>query len=138
MISLPPIGICARNFHSFNFAFDLGSSSITFTVEQDVTVTSIRTAIYDSNMKLATNLSSFSSVIYLVTKNQFLNPITDPQQLKTMQQMLIENATAQQELGFYSAPQAYYRTNPPPQIPNGYENSVGNLIETDDEDTDTD
>ena len=135
---LPVIGICARNFHSFNFAFDLGSSSITFTVEQDVTVTSIRTAIYDSNMKLATNLSSFSSVIYLVTKNQFLNPITDPQQLKTMQQMLIENATAQQELGFYSAPQAYYRTNPPPQIPNGYENSVGNLIETDDEDTDTD
>ena len=134
---LPVIGICARNFHSFNFAFDLGSSSITFTVEQDVTVTSIRTAIYDSNMKLATNLSKYSSVIYLVTKNQFLNPITDPKDLKTMQQMLIENATTQQELGFYNAPQGYYRTNPPPIVPADYDKSSGNLIEDDtDEDSD--
>ena len=134
---LPVIGICARNFHSFNFAFDLGSSSITFTVEQDVTVTSIRTAIYDSNMRLATNLSKYSSVIYLVTKNQFLNPISDPKDLKTMQQMLIENATAQQELGFYSAPQGYYRTNPPPIMPPNYNKDFGNLIEDDtDEDSD--
>jgi len=134
---LPVIGICARNFHSFNFAFDLGSSSITFTVEQDVTVTSIKTAIYDSNMKLATNLSSFSSVIYLVTKNKFLNPITDPNDMKTMQQMLIENATAEQELGFYSAPMGYYRTNPPPIMTPNYNKDFGNLIE-DDDDTDTD
>ena len=133
---LPVIGICARNFHSFNFAFDLGSSSITFTCEQDVTVTSIKTAIYDSNMKLATNLSKYSSVIYLVTRNQFLNPITDPKQMKTMQQMLIENATAQPELGFYRMPPSDYRTEMPPIVPKGYDNPYGNLIEEEETDSD--
>ena len=66
---LPVMGICARNFHSFNFVFDLGGSSITYTVEEDVTIQSIRTKIYTSSLSSPSQLSPYSSVIYLITKN---------------------------------------------------------------------
>ena len=44
---LPVIGINARNFHSFGFSFDLGASSIEYTIDRNETITSISTAIYD-------------------------------------------------------------------------------------------
>ena len=63
---LPVIGICSRNFSAFNFVFDLGGSAISYVVEDNMTISSIRTKIYNSNMKSPSNLSSSSSVIYII------------------------------------------------------------------------
>lgn len=76
---LPIAGICARNFSAFNFVFDLGGSSILFTVPEDATVFSIRTAIYTSNLKPPKTIDENSSVIYIITKNNFINNLTPEQ-----------------------------------------------------------
>lgn len=131
-VRLPVIGICARNFHSFNFAFDLGSSAITYTVEEDITITSIRTCIYTSDLKLAANLQSYSSIIYIVEKNNFLNPIPDTMAKQTQQALL--NSIPEVGNYFYNQPQIDYRSAPPPILPNNYKKSDGNLIEDDDDD----
>ena len=133
---LPVIGICARNFHSFNFAFDLGSSAITYTVEEDVTITSIRTAIYTSDLRIAENLQQYSSVIYIVEKNNFLNSIP-PELSKQTQQALI-NSVQQPPESWYSQPQSNYRSSGPPILPPNYKRGDGNLLDADDDDDDID
>ena len=130
---LPVVGICARNFHSFNFAFDLGSSSITYTVEEDITITSIRTAIYNSSLQPANNLSRFSSVIYLVTKANFINNITDPKELQQVAQLTDLPYQMPPPNGFYNQAQAEYRTQPPILPPNFFQ-GTGILIDDDDDD----
>ena len=130
---LPVIGICARNFHSFNFAFDLGSSAINFTVEEDITITSIRTAIMTSNLKPAENLSKYSSIIYLVTRNNFLNNI--PQQLLPNVEKLLEQARQPQpDMGYYKQPEQNYRSEPPAILPPHYNKPDGTLVEYDSSD----
>ena len=79
---LPIIGICARNFHSFNFAFDLGGSAITFTITENITIKSIRTKIYTSTLGTPKNLSPFSSVIYLLSRANYA-PDLNQQEIQT-------------------------------------------------------
>lgn len=133
---LPVIGICARNFHSFNFAFDLGSSAIQYTVEEDVTITSIRTAIYTSDLKIAENLQQYSSVIYIVEKNNFLHPIP-PNLAKQTEQALIKSIQPLTDSWFSQTP-ANYRSAPPPILPPNYKKSDGALLPGDDDDDDID
>mgnify|MGYP003647739316 CR=1 FL=1 len=137
---LPVIGICARNFHSFNFAFDLGASSISYTCDQDVTITSIKTAIYRNNLKAPTNLSKYSSVIYLLTKANYYNPL--PQQDALLKSQIIEqNYMAPYAPYFYNPAPYQYRSEPPPIIPKDYyiDEGVPPLPEdTGDDDDDTD
>ena len=133
---LPVIGICARNFHSFNFAFDLGSSAIQYTIEEDITITSIRTAIYTSNLKIAENLQQYSSVIYIVEKNNFLNPIPDELGKQTQQALI--NSIPPLQNSWFSQTAANYRSAPPPILPPNYKKSDGTLLEQDDNDDDID
>ncbi len=132
---LPVIGICARNFHSFNFAFDLGASSISFTVDEDKTITSIHTAIYTSDLKAPSNLSKFSSIIYLITKNKYYNSLPQEAQI-TKAEMIQANYSAPLQPYFYNQAPVNYRTEPPPIIPKGYYQDEGEmppLIEDSDE-----
>ena len=131
---LPVIGICSRNFHSFNFVFDLGGSSISYTMEEDCVITSIRTKIYTSNLGTPKNLSPYSSVIYLITRNNIqlgLPPDLQPEAL----QIAEANEQAPMVGAFYNQAEADFRTAPPVNIPPGYYKSEGSLVETD---TDTD
>ncbi len=123
---LPVIGICARNFHSFNFAFDLGASSISFVVDEDRTITSIHTAIYTSDLKTPSNLSKFSSIIYLITKNKYYNSLPAEEQL-TKSEMIQANYSAPMQPYFYNQAPADYRSAPPPIVPKGYYEDEGTL-----------
>jgi len=91
---LPVVGINARNFHSFGFSFDVGATSATYVIDRPIVITSIQTAIYDSNLKAPTNISKFSSVIYEVTKNNYY-PQMPPQILQQMAQAFAQ--TIQQQ-----------------------------------------
>ena len=109
---LPVMGICARNFHSFNFVFDLGGSSITYTVEEDVTIQSIRTKIYTSSLSSPAQLSPYSSIIYLITRNN--TPSTQSIQMPLAQvaaQIIEQNATQNNNMigQFYTPPLADIR-----------------------------
>mgnify|MGYP003664647310 FL=1 len=119
---LPVIGICARNFHSFNFAFDLGASSITYTIDEDITITSLRTAIYTSDLKAPQNLSKFSSIIYLITKNNYFKSLTSQQDLVAKSQLIQSNYSSPYNPFFYNPAPFNYRTAPPPPgfIPQSY------------------
>ena len=116
---LPVIGICARNFHSMNFSFDLGASSISYTVDQDTTLTSIRTAIYTSDLKVPSNLSEFSSIIYLITKLNYFYNLPQDQQL-TKSELIEQNYSAPYVPYFYNPAPFRYRSNPPPILPKNY------------------
>ena len=109
---LPVIGICSRNFHSFNFVFDLGGSSISYTIEEDCTIQSIRTKIYTSSLQTPKSLSPYSAVIYLITRNNYIKSI--PQALvPDMTQLVQENAARPMQpipFGYNQAP-ANYRTS---------------------------
>ena len=134
---LPVIGICARNFHSFNFAFDLGASAISYTIDQDVTITSIHTSIYRNNLKAPTNLSKFSSIIYLITKPNYYRPLpTEFDQIK--QQMIQENYSQPYEPLFYNQSPANYRSQPPPVLPKNYYVNEGVLPEAEEDDNEED
>jgi len=123
---LPVIGICARNFHSFNFAFDLGASSISFVVDEDRTITSIHTAIFTSDLKTPSNLSRFSSIIYLITKNKYYNSLPQEEQI-TKSEIIQANYSAPMQNTFYNQAPANYRSAPPPIIPQNYYTDEGTL-----------
>ena len=74
---LPVIGVCSRQFSSFGFAFDLSESAITYTVDEDVTITSIHTKIYNNDYTIPENLDDSSSVIYVITKGNYYTPAPD-------------------------------------------------------------
>tara|TARA_R110001606_G_scaffold136195_3_gene273599 strand:+ start:2333 stop:6994 length:4662 start_codon:yes stop_codon:yes gene_type:complete len=95
---LPIMGICARNFQAFGFSFDLGGSAVSFLIEADTRLTSIRTKIYTSNLQTPSNLSPYSSVIYLITRYNYLKDLT-PEQA----QFQIEQTMAQQNAGIANA-----------------------------------
>lgn len=122
---LPVIGICSRNFSAFNFVFDLGGSSITYTIDQKISLKSIKTEIYTSRLGTPGNLNDYSSVIYLVTKNKYVNQITQPQMVQEVAQILEQNATQQMVGAFYNQPQASYRIGIPPDAPKNYYDSEG-------------
>ncbi len=125
---LPVIGICSRNFHSFNFVFDLGGSSISYTMEENCTITSIHTKIFTSSLGTPKSLSPYSAVIYLITRNNYVKSI--PQQLdQTVAQIISANASAPMApMPFYNQPQSNYRTAPPPgPIPKSYFEGQGEL-----------
>lgn len=68
---LPIIGICSRQFSSFGFAFDLSESAVTLTIDQDCTITSIKTKIYNNDFTVPSNLDDNSSVIYVIERNNY-------------------------------------------------------------------
>jgi len=136
---LPVVGINARNFHSFGFSFDVGATSVEYTIDRPTTITSISTAIYDSNLKTPTNISKFSSVIYLLTKNNYVKTL-DPQYVA---QTLVNNARfyQSQQLQYFQPPIAGLRTEPPVNIPENYykaqwNGSLLNPLDEDDSDSD--
>ena len=75
---LPVVGICARNFQAFDFVFDLSQSSVEWTIEQEVVITSIETRILKNDFSDATNLFGNSAVIYAISKNQYVKGIPEP------------------------------------------------------------
>ena len=138
---LPIIGICSRNFSAFNFVFDLGGSSISFLVSENTTITHIETKIYDSNLKSPTNLSPSSSVIYLITRYNYANPITNPLELQQIEQLLEADNDAPIVNEFYSQPTANIRTAPPAMLPpanSNYYTGFGEIVPEADEDSDSD
>lgn len=68
---LPIIGICSRQFSSFGYAFDLSESAVTLTIDQDCTITSIKTKIYNNDFTIPGNLDVNSSVIYVIERNNY-------------------------------------------------------------------
>lgn len=133
---LPVMGICARNFHSFNFVFDLGASSITYTITENTTIKSIRTKIYTSTLGTPNSLSPYSSVIYLITRNKFAPNLTEPEIPYAIQQQQA-NSQAPVVGDFYNPPLAdasFPQAIPPPN----FYNPMGSppLPDTD-EDTDS-
>lgn len=122
---LPVIGICSRNFHSFNFVFDLGGSSISYTIEEDITIQSIRTKIYTSKLGNPSQLSPYSSVIYLITRNNDKGLGSIPMPLAQVAAQIIEqNATQNDNMigQYYNPPLADRRFGNPniPQPPEFY------------------
>jgi len=122
---LPVIGICARNFHSFNFVFDLGGSSITYTIEEDITIQSIRTKVYTSRLTSPKSLSPYSAVIYLITRNNYSGVASiQPPLAQVAAQIIEQNAQPNGNMigQFYNPPTASIRTAEPPQglIPPNY------------------
>ena len=121
---LPVIGINARNFHSFGFSFDLGASSIEYVIDRPEVITSITTAIYNSSMRRPTNISKFSSLILLHTKNGYyksMTPEQSAQAVKNYQQMI-----KPQNLQYFQPPRATTRTEPPVNIPPNFYNAQWN------------
>ena len=125
---LPVIGICARNFHAFNFVFDLGGSSISYTMEEDTTIHSIRTKIYTSQLGNPSQLSPYSSIIYLITRNNA--PSTKSIQMPLAQiaaQIIEQNATQNDDMigQYYNQPLANIRfgSSNIPQPPEFYRGS---------------
>lgn len=106
---LPIIGICSRQFSSFGFAFDLSESSITLTIDQDCTITSIRTKIYNNNFTVPTNLDDNSSVIYVIERNNYYPEPTEPQLEAADKEIIEENAPINYTPSMfeYVAPTAY-------------------------------
>lgn len=86
---LPIMGICGRNFSRFNFVFDLAESQIVWTIEEDITITSIRTKIMTNDYKDALNLNENSSVVYVLTKGNWA-PSADLQTIQAVAEEEIE------------------------------------------------
>ena len=87
---LPVIGVCSRQFSSFGFTFDLSESSITYTIDQDTKITSIRTKIYNNNFTEPNNLGPDSSVIYIISRNNYY-PNVEQDVLIQAQKTIIQN-----------------------------------------------
>lgn len=136
---LPVVGINARNFHSFGFSFDLGASSIEYVIDKPQVITSIKTAIYDSNLKTPTNISKYSSIIYLLTKNGYNKPLNPDEMKQVVQQQLQENIP--QPLQYFAPPRAVMRTEPPIMVDPQYQMAAWNgsllnpLADNSDDDT---
>jgi len=120
---LPVIGVCSRQFSSFGFAFDLSESAITYTINEDVFLTSIRTKIYNNDFTIPQNLDDNSSVIYVIQKNSYYSEPPEEVLEEANKIILKENAPINYNASmFETMPQAYV-----------YEAPLY-LIETDDED----
>ena len=78
---LPIMAICSRQFTSFGFSFDLSESAVQFTVEEDQTITSIHTKIYNNDYTIPQNLDENSSIIYVLTKNNYA-PDPTPEEIE--------------------------------------------------------
>ena len=109
---LPIMGICARNFQAFGFSFDLGGSAVSYLIEENTTITSIKTKIYTSQLQTPANLSPYSSIIYLITRYDYLKNLT-PQQGELQLQQTIANMNRPMINAFNSPPLAMARTAPP-------------------------
>ena len=106
---LPIIGICSRQFSSFGFAFDLSESSVTLTVDQDTTITSIRTKIYNNDFTIPQNLDDNSSVIYVIERANYYPDPTQLQLEAASKEIIKENepATIEPQVFEYMAPLNY-------------------------------
>ena len=106
---LPIIGICSRQFSSFGFAFDLSESSVTLTIDQDTTITSIRTKIYNNDFSIPGNLDDNSSVIYVIERNNYYPEPTQQQLEAASQEIIKENEPApiEPQVFEYMAPLNY-------------------------------
>lgn len=107
---LPIIGICSRQFSSFGYAFDLSESAVTLTIDQDCTITSIKTKIYNNDFTIPENLDANSSVVYVIERNNYYTDPT-PEQLKAGgEEILEENAPInyQPQMFEYLAPIEYH------------------------------
>lgn len=134
---LPIIGICARNFQSFNFVFDLGGSSISYTIDENKTIKSIKTKIYTSTLQTPQNLSKYSSVIYLITKQNYIKPLPEEENIQAAE-MYNSNKLAQIRGLYYNPSTASHRTEPPAfGPPKGYYESSGSEAPESDYDSDT-
>ena len=87
---LPIIGICSRQFSSFGYAFDLSESAVTLTIDQDCTITSIKTKIYNNDFTIPGNLDQNSSVIYVIERNNYYPDPTN-QQIEAANKEIIED-----------------------------------------------
>lgn len=134
---LPVIGICSRNFSSIGYVFDLGGSSITYTINEKRTIKSIRTKIFTQSMGTPNNLSKFSSVIYIVVKANYIRNLNQQQQ-QTAVEIMQQQKSAPIENLFYTQPPANFITTPPVVIPPGYYQAGGQLIPFEDSDTELD
>ncbi len=140
---LPVVGINARNFHSFGFSFDVGATSVEYTIDRPQTITSITTAIYDSNLKPPTNISKYSSVIYLLIKNNYYKDLPPDQVQQGLDQQLKLYNPQNNPIQYFQVPYANLRTEPPVNIPQNYNQyswngSVLNPISEEEIEIDTD
>ena len=117
---LPVVGINARNFHALGFSFDVGATSVTYTIDRKVTLTSIKTAIYDSNLQTPTNISKYSSVIYVVIKNNYIRSLPPDQQQAILEAQMKQENPANNPLQYFQVPYSTLRTEPPVVIPKNY------------------
>ena len=137
---LPVVGINARNFHALGFSFDVGATSVTYTIDKKVTLTSIKTAIYDSNLQTPSNISKYSSVIYVVIKNNYIKSLPPDQQEEILKAQMKQQNPANNPLQYFQVPYSNLRTEPPPVIPKGYYQYEwnGSLLNPAESDTDED
>ena len=103
---LPVVGICSRQFSSFGYVFDLSESSVTYTIEENLTITSIHTKIYNNDLSIPLNLGDKSSVIYVITKANYYKQLNE-QEIEQAAE-LAEEATIQPEY----LPTEFYYPNP--------------------------
>ena len=96
----------------FGFSFDLGGSAVSYLIEENTTITSIKTKIYTSQLQTPANLSPYSSIIYLITRYDYLKNLT-PQQGELQLQQTIANMNRPMINAFNSPPLAMARTAPP-------------------------
>ena len=68
----------------------MSESSITYTIDQDTKITSIRTKIYNNNFTEPNNLGPDSSVIYIISRNNYY-PNVEQDVLIQAQKTIIQN-----------------------------------------------
>jgi hypothetical protein len=121
---LPIMGICARNFQAFGFSFDLGGSAVQYLIEEDTRITSIRTKIYTSNLQSPTNLSPYSSIIYLITRYNYIKDVPPEIGAQYAKQVIAQNQAGMAN-AYGSQPSANIRTYPTVNPDSFYFNGYG-------------
>ena len=129
---------CELNYFEIrNFVFDLGGSSISYTIDENKTIKSIKTKIYTSTLQTPQNLSKYSSVIYLITKQNYIKPLPEEENIQAAE-MYNANKLAQIRGLYYNPSTASHRTEPPAfGPPKGYYESSGSEAPESDYDSDT-
>jgi len=102
----------------------LGASSIEYVIDRPEVITSIKTAIYDSNLKTPTNISKYSSIIYLLTKNGYSKPLNADEMKQVVQQQLKQSIP--QPLQYFAPPRANMTLQPPVMIPPSFQQAEWN------------
>ena len=121
---LPIMGICARNFQAFGFSFDLGGSAVQYLIEEDTRITSIRTKIYTSNLQTPTNLSPYSSIIYLITRYNYIKDVPPEIGAQYAKEVIAQNQAGMAN-AYGSQPSANIRTYPTVNPDSFYFNGYG-------------